>query len=138
MDEDRPLPQLFRCIGSKQCLTAIITALVPPDTHVLVSLFMGNGAFEYNYARSHPQCRVRCYDLDPAVVNFHRIVLRDRLALHARIQAQHARLCRRDGGAAETLSKGGYMRLLDEQRSGAERAGVPAAARFYILCACVQ
>ena len=60
---------LFRYYGSKACM-------VPQDTRTLISLFMG--MLEYNYALSHLQCNVVCYDIDPAMVNFHQQTLKDR------------------------------------------------------------
>lgn len=125
------IPQLFRLIGSKARMVNTITTTIPPGTKVLVSLFLGSGVFEYNYARSHPECRVVCFDLDPAVVNFHRQALKHRLALHAAIQTAHHRLCDSSG----TLDKACYQRLRAEHGQSPGQGGLEAAARFYLLSA---
>ena len=126
------IPQLFRYWGSKRRMMTAIEPLVPEDSQSLVSLFVGSGAFEYNYARRHPACRVLCYDVDRAVVNFHRQALARREALLARIDGLHASLCR-DG--ARAIGKPAYEALAAAHRGDTRHQGVLAAARFYVLAA---
>lgn len=127
------VPQLFRYFGSKTRMQGAISTLVPADTRVLVSLFVGSGVFEYNYAEAHPECTVVCYDVDPAVVNFHQQVETDRrrVALHAAILSSHAEL----SGRGAVLEKGAYTRLMAMHRADPHQTGRQAAVRFYLLCA---
>ena len=122
------IPQLFRYYGSKARMTDAIAALVPSDCKVLVSLFMGSGVFEYNYAKDHPDCRVVCFDIDPAVVNFHQHALKKRVALHAAIVALSC------SEGTTDMDKEKYDRLMAEHRASRHR-GLSAAARFYLLAA---
>lgn len=109
-------------------MTAALSVLVPKTTDMLVSLFVGSGAFEYSYAQAHPESKVVCYDIDPAIVNFHQAALSDRLALHDRIMALHATLCK---PCESVMRKDAYDKLV---RSNLH-AGLLGAARFFIVMA---
>ena len=127
------IPQLFRYFGSKSRMAPAIATIVPRDTNVLISLFMGSGAFEYNYAKDHPECRVVCFDIDPAVVNYHHQALKKRVNLHDAILSLHADLLAIDDTG---MSKEKYVKLLVEHRGRTARhKGLKAAARFYLLTA---
>ena len=131
------LKPLFRYFGSKKRMAGALAALVPPGTRTLVSPFIGSGVFEYTFATAHPECRVVCYDKDPAIVNFHREALRDRMGLHRAVMAAHARLCGGEGGAP-TLTKEQYTALYARHQAAARRGrqiGRAAAVRFYLLMA---
>lgn len=124
--------QLFRYFGSKARMVRTITSMIPPDTEGLVSLFVGSGVFEYNYAMDHPQCRVICYDIDPVLVNFHQCALKHRAALHGSILSLHKKLC---GGEPAVLGKDAFDRLLATHRAAKSTGGVDGAARFCVLTA---
>lgn len=129
----QPLPLLFRYYGSKTSMVSTITSLVPQGAEVLISLFMGSGVFEYNYAAAHPQCKVVCYDIDPSLVNFHQQALLDRAALHSTIIAMHTKLC----GGKPFLSFECVKHLAAHVAGprGNRGGGMAAAARFYIVTA---
>jgi len=93
----RPLPQLFRYYGSKGYLAETLERAIPGGCTTLVSPFVGSGVFEYRYAAKHPGVRVVCFDIDPDVVNFHRVALKRRRVLHATIMDMHEALCRGRG-----------------------------------------
>ena len=129
MDEEK-IPQLFRYFGSKARMSSAIATLVPPDTTVLVSLFMGSGVFEYNYAKNNPDCQVICFDIDAGVVNYHKQAIKKRVKLREAILSLHDSLC-----ASDTMSKEEYGKLLAEHRASSRQTGLDGAARFYILTA---
>ena len=129
-DKDEKIPQLFRYFGSKARMSSAIAALVPPDTSVLVSLFMGSGVFEYNYAKNNPDCQVICFDIDPAVVNYHKKAMKNRKKLQEAILSLHDSLCESD-----SMNKEEYGKLLNEHRESSRQTGFDGAARFYILTA---
>lgn len=114
-------------------MVGVISSLVPRDVTCLLSLFMGSGVFEYNYAQSHPECQVLCFDTDPAVVNFHRQALQRRIALHSAIMMLHDELTMRKKGA--TLIKSGYQALFHAHKMDTRQSRLIPAARFYMLTA---
>lgn len=114
------VPQLFRYFGSKARMAPALAEAVPEGTRVLVSPFFGSGAFEYGWAAAHPGARVVGYDLDPAVVNFHRAARTRRLALRARIGELLVR---------GPLPKRAYAAMV---AAGLDR-GLEGAARFYVV-----
>lgn len=128
------MPALFRWFGSKRWLTPTIAAAVPGECTVVVSPFLGSGAFEYAFALANPDRRVVCFDIDPAVVNFHKNALRAPRALFDRVMKMHAQMCL-DGESV--IRKEAYDTLVRRHvRAGdARQHGLNAAARFFVLAA---
>jgi site-specific DNA-adenine methylase len=74
---------LYKFSGSKTWMVPTLMRMVPPETRVLVSPFLGSGVFEMEWAREHPECKVVASDNDDNVVNFHRCAREDGHRLYA-------------------------------------------------------
>ena len=119
--------QLFKYFGSKARLAPALAECVPEGVTVLVSPFFGSGVFEYNWAAAHPDARVVGYDLDPAVVNFHRQAQARPRALYGRIMGLRSPR-RGEGPLRGTLDKDEYAAMVAAGLSD----GLDGAARFYV------
>ena len=115
------LPQVFPYRGSKGRLTSAISALVPSSTKTLVSLFLGSGVFEYNYAHDHPDVHVICFEIDTRIVNFHLHVLNNASDLFAAITTLNASM--------QPMTKEKYTNTF----KGMGDSSLQDAAAFYVI-----
>ena len=111
---------LVKYMGSKTWLRETLVALLPSDCTTLVSPFFGGGACEYHCAAQG--LRVKGWDLDPLVANYHIALARQPAAVQSEMLALQGK----------TLDRTQYCALLASLRRK-PRATARNAALFALL-----
>jgi len=106
------MSKLFRYAGSKDWLAPVLDTLVmKAEPNALVSGFAGSCAFEYDFARRHPEVSVVASDINECLVNCHRAYLLKQDAL-----------VRAVNGLSGALSRDAFYNFLDKMRNDNSRA----------------
>jgi len=83
------LKSFLQYFGSKSRLTKILKLFLPLDMNRInsvVSPFFGSGAFEYYIIEHYPHIKLKGYDIESTLVNYHRCMIDDPKRLYLKIK----------------------------------------------------